>query len=315
MGSIGPLQMLLTGVILGFTIAFIFHLRSDFALLAGVTLALSSTAVVMRVLQDLKEKNTASGQSAKALLIFQDIVAIFLLIFASAVGGDEALGVAVAIAVVKTVLAFVAAILLGRYILTPLMGLITRYKDQELLTILSLFIVMATSYATAQVGLSLTLGAFLAGMVLAETPFRVVLQTELRPFRNLLMAFFFIKVGILLEPSVIMAHGDIVLSMMVLLVAGKAAIIGALLFVFKRSVRSVVMLSFLLCQGSEFSFVIFSMATVQAGMSAALSQQLITAVALSMMLTPVLSYLAYRFGKAYEQTEASKNSVIFDQVR
>ncbi|MFP4313915.1 MAG: cation:proton antiporter, partial [Alphaproteobacteria bacterium] len=272
--GLAPLQMLITGIILASTLKFIFGISGDFALLAGFALALSSTAVVMQIIGDLKQTESPVGQSGKAVLIFQDLVAIFLLIFADAVGSGENLTPLVIGALSKTVLAFIAAIVLGQYILSPLMKLVIKYDDPEMFTVLGLAIVMLTALTTASAGLSLTLGAFLAGMVLAETPFRVLLQSELRPFRSLLIAFFFMTIGMMLEPAVIVAQGDIVLGFLALLISVKAAIIGALTFIFRKPAHHAIQLSFLLAQGSEFAFVIFAMASVSAGMGSAISQQL-----------------------------------------
>lgn len=293
--GVAPLQMLITGIILASTLKFIFGISGDFALLAGFALALSSTAVVMQIIADLKQTESPVGQSAKAMLIFQDIVAIFLLIFADAVGSGEALTPLVVGALAKTVLAFIAAIVLGKYVLSPLMKLVIKYDDPEMFTVLGLVIVMLTALTTASVGLSLTLGAFLAGMVLAETPFRVLLQSELRPFRSLLIAFFFIKTGMLLEPALILNNGNVIMGLVFLLISLKAAILGALIFVFKRPAHQTIQLSFLLAQGSEFAFVIFSMASVSSGMGNEISQQLIAAVAISMLVTPFMSAIAHRW--------------------
>lgn len=306
--GLAPLQMLITGALLAFALMFAFGVSSDFALLAGITLALSSTAVAMRLLSDLKQTEAPVGKTGKAVLIFQDIVAIFLLIFADSVGGDSALTAAFAGAILKTVLAFGAALAIGRYVLAPIMRALTKYDDPELFTIFSLFVVMIMALATAQVGLSLTLGAFLAGMVLAETPFRVLLQTELRPFRNLLLAFFFIKVGMLLQPAAMLAQADVILGILAVLVLIKASVLAGLMLAFKRPKPQVIELSTLLAQGSEFAFVIFSMVSVQAGIGDLLAQQLIAAIALSMMLTPILNIFAYRWSlKTCEQMKGIAN--------
>ncbi len=293
--GLAPLQLFLSGLLLAFSMAFIFGLESNIALLAGLTLALSSTAVVIQVLADMKQTESPVGQSAKAVLIFQDLAAIFLLIFADSLGGDIALSMAVTQTLGKTILAFMAAIFLGKYVLTSLMKSLIQYDDPEMFTVLGLLLVMMTGLATASVGLSITLGAFLAGMVMAETPFRVLLQTELRPFRSLLLALFFITIGMLLNPLAIWAEIGTVLSLTALLIATKAAIIGALVFVFKRPAHQVLQLTFMLAQGSEFAFVIFTMATVQEAFGEQLAHHLIAAVALSMLFTPFFSILAYRW--------------------
>lgn len=293
--GLAPLQMLVTSIVLAFTLNVIFALPAEYALLVGVALALSSTAVVMQIIGDLKQTESPVGQSAKSVLIFQDIVAIFLLIFADAIGeGAHLLGM-VSFALVNTAIAFITAIVLGRYVLSPLMRVIIKYDDPEMFTVLGLLIVMITALATAHAGLSLTLGAFLAGMVLAETPFRVLLQNELRPFRSLLLAFFFITIGMMLSPQMIVESGDIIIGLVILMVASKAAIFAALLFVFQKPPQKTVYLTFLMSQGSEFAFVVLSMAALENVMGSTLTSQLITAIAITMLITPFLSAAAYRW--------------------
>ena len=293
--GLAPLQMLLGGIILGGSTAFIFGLGPELSLLIGVTLALSSTAVVMQVLGDKKQTESPAGHSAKAVLIFQDIAAIFLLIFADAIGGDGNLAEMATGALGKAFIALAAVIALGRYILTPLMKSMTRFDEPAMFTMLGLLIVTITGLATASVGLSLTLGAFLAGMVLAETPFRALLQSELRPFRSLLLAFFFVTIGMILDPVFIWNEIGVVISLALLLITTKAAMVCALAYLFKQPQHHVIKLSALLCQGSEFAFVIFSMAGVSGALGNELSQQLIAAVAMSMMITPFLYTFAYRW--------------------
>jgi Kef-type K+ transport system membrane component KefB len=293
--GLAPLQMLLTGVIIASCLKYIFGLPGEMALLAGFALSLSSTAVVMQLIADLRQTESPIGQTAKATLIFQDIIAIFLLIFADTVGTQADLPPLVLAAVFKTGLAFAAAILIGQYVLSPLLKLITKYNDPEMFTVLGLAIVLATTITTEHMGLSLTLGAFLAGMVLAETPFRLLLQTELRPFRSLLMAFFFITVGMMLDPVVIMNNIGVITGLVLFLISIKAAILVALLFLARRPAHHALQICFLLAQGSEFAFVIFTMANVNAGLGTLLSQQLIAAVAISMLLTPFISAMAYRW--------------------
>lgn len=296
--GLAPLQMLLTGVIMASCLKYIFGLPGELALLSGFALALSSTAVVMQIVGDMRQTESPVGKTAKSTLIFQDIVAIFLLIFADAVGGDAALTPLVMGTLLKTVIAFCAAILIGQYILAPLLRLITKYNDPEMFTVLGLAIVLITAITTEHMGLSLTLGAFLAGMVLAETPFRVLLQSELRPFRSLLLAFFFITVGMMLQPDVIVNQFGIILGLVLFIIAVKAVILGALLFIFRRPVHHTLQLCFLLAQGSEFAFVIFTMANVSMGLGDEISQQLITAVAMSMLLTPFIIVFAHRWSLA-----------------
>ena len=293
--GLAPLQVLLCGIAMASALAFIFHVGTELALLAGFALALSSTAVVMQILGDLKESEAPVGKSAKAVLIFQDIAAIFLLIFADALGGDIGLAELILGALGKTILAVLAVMAFGQLVITPLMKSIIKFDDPEMFTVLGLLVVMLTAVGTEFFGLSLTLGAFLAGMVLAETPYRMMLQNELRPFRSLLLAFFFITVGMVLSPVMLADNLGTILSLTVLIVATKAIVFGGLLFTFRQAPYRTIQLSSLMAQGSEFALVIFGISAVAAGLGGLLTAQLVAAVTLSMLLTPILSALARRW--------------------
>ncbi len=293
--GLAPLQVFLCAVVLGFSTSFVFGISAPLAMLCGLALSLSSTAVVMQIIADLKQSESPVGNSAKAILIFQDIAAIFLLIFADSIGSGIELETAIPLTLGKTILAFFAAIILGQYILTPLLRAITRYNDPEMFTVLGLLIVMMTGLATASAGLSLTLGAFLAGMVLAETPFRVLLQSELRPFRSLLMALFFISIGMIINPFEIAENILTVLALAVLLIATKGAIIGALTYILRRPLHRSIQLTFMLAQGSEFALVVFAMPSVQNALGLELTGQLIAAIAISMLVAPFLGIMGYRW--------------------
>ena len=246
--GLAPLQVLLCGIAMASALAFIFHVGTELALLAGFALALSSTAVVMQILGDLKESEAPVGKSAKAVLIFQDIAAIFLLIFADALGGDIGLAELILGALVLAVLAVMA---FGQLVITPLMKSIIKFDDPEMFTVLGLLVVMLTAVGTEFFGLSLTLGAFLAGMVLAETPYRMMLQNELRPFRSLLLAFFFITVGMVLSPVMLADNLGMILSLTVLIVATKAIVFGGLLFTLRQAPYRTIQLSSLMAQGAN----------------------------------------------------------------
>ena len=173
--------------------------------------------------------------------------------------------------------------------------MITKYDDPEMFTVLGLVIVMLTALATDSVGLSLTLGAFLAGMVLAETPFRILLQNELRPFRSLLVAFFFITIGMQIDVPTIIENMHIVLAMLIMFTTLKAAVIGALIYIFGRPTHHILQLSFMMAQGSEFALVLLSIATISGGLGNFITQQLIATIALSMLVTPLISGYIYRW--------------------
>lgn len=233
----------------------------------GATLALSSTAVVVQTLAERGQQSCPVGLTATAVLIFQDICAIFLLILATSLAAAEtALGIAIAMAAVKALIAFATAILIGRYAIGPLFGFLSRTKNEEVFTATTLLIVLAAAAITDAMQLSLTLGAFLAGMMISETAYRPVIQTEIKPFRGLLLGFFFITVGMSLDAGVLLRQWLDVLLFLAGLVGIKVVLVAAAALAFRWSVPGSVQLGFLLAQGSEFAFVIVGVPAVRAAL-------------------------------------------------
>ncbi len=219
--GLGPIQVILCT--LGFAlIVYATGLPIDYSIIIGATLALSSTAVVAQILADSQQNNCPVAISTTAVLIFQDICAIFLLILASSMGDkDVSLGGVVGIAAIKATVSFITAILIGRFVIGPFFHWVAKSKDDEIFTAMALLIVLSTAAATGLFGLSLTLGAFLAGMIISETPYRHVIQTEIKPFRGLLLGFFFITVGMALDKDVIVQQWWKIALVAALLIAVK----------------------------------------------------------------------------------------------
>ena len=292
--GLGPIQVILcTAAFAGLALAA--GLSTEIAITLGAALALSSTAVASQLLADNKQSRCPVSVSATAVLIFQDICAIFLLILANSLGRtDVALGQVIGIAALKGVAAFVAALLIGRYVIGPVFNFIARAKDNEMFTATALLIVLATATATGLFGLSLTLGAFLAGMIIADTPYKHAIQTEVNPFRGLLLGFFFITIGMALDTGVILQQWWIIVLVTLLIVSVKAVLIYAAARLLHMDARSAVQMGVLLSQGSEFAFVIFAMPSVRSALGAEHTSVLIIAVAASMALTPILVGAARR---------------------
>ncbi len=290
-----PLQMIICGGLFSVFLLAMFGVTAEMAVVLGFTLALSSTAVVVQVLADLKQTGSPVGEKAKAVLIFQDIAAIFLLILVDGIGQGEELGPLVLGTFVKGSIAFFAVMVIGYLVLTPIMKLITKFEDPEMFTVFGLLVVIALALGTGVTGLSLTLGAFLAGMVLGETPFRVLIQTELRPFRSLLLAFFFITVGMVLDPILLVDQAQVIAGLVAVIIGLKLFVIAPLAMAFKRPMHQTLELSFLLSQGSEFGFVVLGMAAVKSGIAPDFVSQLIAATAVSMMITPILMIFARKW--------------------
>lgn len=290
----GALQMLVAGG--GFSgLAVLAGLPLPAALITGFALGLSSTAVVIGIIRERDQEDCPVGRAAQSILIFQDIAAIALLVVAGALGagagGGAALAPALAMAAVKAVVAFMAALLFARYLTEPLFRLISRAALGEVYTATALFLALAAGWATGLAGLSLTLGAFLGGVALAESRYRVLVQTEIEAFRGLFLGFFFMTVGLSLDIPLLARSWPLVIAAALLLTALKCALNIIAGRLNRWSVPGSVQLGFLLGQGSEFALVIFAIPAVAALLGAQTVGVLVAAIALSLALTPAVSNL------------------------
>lgn len=286
--GLGTAQVALCAAVFGL-IAWALGLPPLFAAVTGLALALSSTAVVARLVAERHQQTCPVGLTATSILIFQDIVAIFLLILATSLGADNAsLAQDFGLALGKAVLAFVVAVLIGRYAARPAFAFIARTGHEEVFTAAALFIALLAAVLTGLADLSLTLGAFLGGMVVAETTYRPVVQSEIKPFRGLLLGFFFITVGMGIDLAVLAQRWPLVIGAAVFIVAAKAVLIGLAARPFGWTVPGATQLGFLLAQGSEFALVILSLPPVREGLGEA-APILIAAIALTLATTPTVS--------------------------
>jgi Kef-type K+ transport system membrane component KefB len=286
--AFGPVQVLIATFVLGL-VALLFGLSPLPAFLVGAVLSMSSTAVVARLIAERHQQSCPVGQTATAILVFQDVAAIFLLIVVGSLNSTTGLALVTALALAKAAAAFGATVLIARLFIRPLLALVAATGNEEVFTATALVIALAAGWATGQIGLSLTLGAFLGGLTLAETPYRVVIQSEIAPFRGLLLGFFFIYVGFSLDVPVIAQSWYAVVGVAALFVAVKVMTNIAASLVFRWSVPGSTQLGFLLSQGSEFAFVILSLPAVRALVGESRASVLVAAVALSMAATPNLA--------------------------
>ena len=297
--GLAPAQMFLCGA--GFALlARAFGLDWAMSLLVGLAAGISATAVVTATLAERGITTCPLGRSATAVLVFQDIAGIFLLVFATSLGaaGEEPLGAQLAIAFVKAALAAGAAILVGRLIANPAFRILARTRNEEVFTAAALFIVLATAAATGALGLSLTLGAFLAGMIVAETRYKPRIQGEAQPFGALLLGFFFITVGMGLDWRILLADGLWILAAVAALFVLKTVLSYLAAILNGWSLSGAAQLAFVLAQGSEFGLVILALPAVSDALGPETAAILVAASALSLALTPAWAgfglYLAKR---------------------
>ena len=286
----GALQMLVAGG--GFTaLALAAGFAPVGAIIGGLALALSSTAVVIGLIRERDQEDCPVGRTAHSILIFQDMVAILLLVAASTLGGERTIAVAIALAVVKTGCAFILAILFSRFATKPLFRLVSRATSAEVYTATALFLALAAGWLTGMAGLSLTLGAFLGGVAIADSRYRILVQTEIEAFRGLFLGFFFISVGLSLDVAALLQQWPWVAATALLLIAVKCVANIAAGLLFRWSLPGSLQLGFLLGQGSEFAIVLFALPAVVALLGTGATTIAVAAIALSLLLTPGVSAL------------------------
>lgn len=295
--GLAPAHLLITGLVFTILLAAV-GVSWPFAVAVGLSLGLSSTAVVSSILSERGLNSCPLGRSATHVLIFQDIVAIFLLIFAANLGGDPAtLPLTMGVAAISAFIAFGAAIITGKFLIGPVFRTLARARNDEVFTAFTLVLVLGAAAATAAAGLSLTLGAFLAGLTVSGTPYRHQIQTETGPFRSLLLSFFFISVGLMLDLGQVIAQLPLVLCVALGILLLKTAGGFAAARLNGWTVPGGTQLAFLMAQGSEFTLVVLAMAAVTANLPPLIETILVAGVAVSLAIAPVWAGLGMRVAR------------------
>jgi len=310
--GVGALQVLLTTLALGALLLWLGQ-GARSAWIVGMGLALSSTAVGLQLLAERKELTSAHGRLTFAILLFQDIIAIPLLAaipLLGAVSGAEP-GVPRWNAVLHAVLAIALVVLGGRFALRYLFRVVARARMVEVFTAASLAVVAGTAWLMESVGLSMGLGAFLAGMLLADSEFRHELESHIEPFKGLLLGMFFIAVGMSIDLHVVVAQPATIALGVLALLAIKTAILLLLARLSGLDARATLLLGTLLGMGGEFGFVVFGEAFKYGLVDAALRDLLVVVVGVSMALTPLLLLAVSRALKAHP---APKPARAFDHI-
>jgi CPA2 family monovalent cation:H+ antiporter-2 len=293
--GLGASQVVLTGLVLTGIVIASGLLDWRGALVAGFGLALSSTAFALQLLEDYGDMNSRYGQRSFSILLFQDLAIVPLLAMVSVLGTSSGesqqsplIGVAVAVGAV------VAMIMAGRYLLTPLFQVIARTGAREVMIAAALFVVLGAAFVMQLAGLSMAMGAFLAGVMLAESSYRHELEADIEPFRGLLLALFFIAVGLSMELQVIVDNMLLIALAVPVLMIVKAIVLYGVCRVAGSPHQDALRIGLLLPQGGEFGFVLFTTAAAAGVLSGAQSSLLISIVTLSMALTPLSALIGQR---------------------
>ncbi len=292
--GLGASQMAITGAVITAFFVYAGVMSTAAAIIAGLSFAFSSTAFALQLLKERGEINTVYGKRSFSILLFQDIAVIPLLAaipFIAGAAGDEAGALD---RVVKAVGVVAALVLIGRYGLDRVFRLVAGSGSREAFAATALFIVALTALAVSWAGLSMALGAFLAGVLLAESSYKHQIETDIEPFRGLLLGLFFISIGMRLDLSVIVDNWWIVLCGAVGLVAIKAVLIYGVARIAGAAHESAVKTGVMLSQGGEFAFVVISLGAGSALFTNGQSTLMSAIVTISMIMTPPLVILAHR---------------------
>ena len=310
----GLLQVVLCGLVISAVVAIGAGFSPEAALALGLPLALSSTAQVLPMLQSAGRMRTPFGERAFSVLLFQDlsIVPLITIIAVMSRNPADAGGPPGWLLGLYTVLAITGLVLAGRYVLRPLFRLIGNWGERELFVFAGLFTVVASAALMQSLGLSTALGAFVAGVMLADSPYRHELEADIEPFRSILLGLFFLSVGMLLDLSAIAERPLFVIAMALALIATKAIVITGLGLAFRMGWRQALALGLLLSQGGEFAFVLFAQAQDAQLIAPEAVSVFSAVVTLSMASTPFLMMFTRRFRAEETGPEGEREGPVAD---
>ncbi|KAK9058938.1 hypothetical protein SSX86_021555 [Deinandra increscens subsp. villosa] len=309
--GLGSVQVLTTAAMVGLVVHFVCGQLGPAAIVIGNGLALSSTAVVLQVLQERGESTSRHGRATFSVLLFQDLAVVVLLILIPLISpnsskggiGFQAIAEALGLAAVKALVAISAIIAGGRLLLRPIYKQIAEMQNAEIFSANTLLVILGTSLLTARAGLSMALGAFLAGLLLAETEFSLQVESDIAPYRGLLLGLFFMTVGMSIDPKLLVSNFPVIMGSLGLLIAGKTILVALVGRLFGISLISAIRVGLLLAPGGEFAFVAFGEAVNQGIMTSQLSSLLFLVVGISMAITPWLAAGGQLIASRFEQQD------------
>jgi glutathione-regulated potassium-efflux system ancillary protein KefC len=276
------------------------------ALIAGLGLSMSSTAIALASLQERNLMPTPAGQSGFAILLFQDMAAIPMIAIVPLLGvADHAGSGNPWLAGLKIAGVLTGLVLAGRFLLNPLLRIIAKTDTREIFTAFALLLVIAIALLMQWIGMSMALGAFIAGVLLADSEYRHALETDLEPFKGLLLGLFFIAVGMSVDFSVFLARPLLILGLVAGFQVLKIAVLAGLSRLLDIARGQHLLFALLLSQGGEFAFVVFGAAATARVFSPDVAAMLVVVVALSMVVTP-LALMAYDMLAARRECKADK---------
>ena len=306
--GLGSMQVVAAAILLTF-VGMLFGVSWQVAFIGASGFVLTSTAIVMSVLSERNELSGSGGQKIVSILLFEDLLIVPLLavvafLSPNHIENNTPLWQSIGFALIS--LGILVAV--GRWLLNPLFRLLARYKAREVMTAAALLVVLGGGLLLEKGGLSMAMGAFLAGVLLSESNFRHQLEADVEPFRGLLLGLFFLAVGMSLDLKVVAENWTLILSGVFSLMAAKALVIYCVARIAKSNHAEALKRSALMAQGGEFAFVLFSAALSQGVIDATVNANMTAIVVLSMALTPLFMIL---LGKLPQTQQAKREA---DQV-
>ena len=291
----GTFQILLTSSSLMIIFHYVFKIPIKPSIIIGGGLALSSTAIVIQVLVERSLNSTQVGRLSIGTLLMQDFAVVPLLVLLPMFDGSSdkssAIVYSILIALGKAVLALAIIFISGKVLLKPFFRLIGGSKSEELFIAATLLIVLGAAYITETLDLSMALGAFIAGLMVAETEYAHDVEDVILPFKGLLLGLFFMTVGMSIDFHLLLENITQIISYAVIIIVVKAVIIYSLARIFKFNSRSAIQSGLLLAQGSEFAFILFGLAQDHGIMTKELGQIMLMTTTFTMAMTPLLAIL------------------------
>ncbi len=307
--GLGSLQVLVTSLVLISIAKFLLGLNWSAAIIIGSALSLSSTAFVLQILTQQKSLNSEFGRSTVAVLLMQDLAVVPLLALIPLLSESNAVTQSLGFAVMQSVGIIVAVIMIGKYLLNPLLYRVAKSANAEVFTATAVLIVLGTAYLTEIAGLSMAMGAFLAGLLISDSAYRHQIKAEVQPFRGLLLGAFFISMGMSLNIPLLLESPLLVFSLMLATILIKVVILAGLARGFGHNWTKSASIAFILGQSGEFALVLFSLAFAADILTSYQFNIAMLVVLVSMLVTPLLAVIANRYNNKQAAFEGLHNEM------
>ena len=301
--GLGMLQVLITAGLITVIVHEFLHTSWKVSLLVGLALSLSSTAFVLQLLTERKLLSSEYGRPSVAILLLQDLAVVPLLALVSLMAVPElTIAEDIFIALAEALIILVLVIVAARFILNPLLKLLARFGSPEIFTASALLLVLGSALSMEHAGLSMAMGAFIAGLLIADSSYRHQIMAEIQPFRGLLLGLFFMSMGMSLNLDLFLGNPLVLLGVVIALMTVKAITLWPLSRLFGIKAEASISVALLLAQSGEFALVLFALAKGQGLLDETLFQHLLIDVLLSMLATPALEKLAYRISSTVRKS-------------